>query len=169
PYFLMRHRSMRARSVVGHTRSQAARRRYGKGGPVVVAAWALVGVMVLTSLVGGAGVGGVAAATSWYMENKLPPVTEVHGINVQTTKIYDRNGIPLFDIVDEQTGLRREVNLNDVSPWVISATIATEDASFYTNPGVDSVAIGRALVINYEGKGQSGASTITQQVVRQVN
>ena len=57
--------------------TQAARRRYGKGGPAIAAVWALVGVIVLTSLAGGAGMGGAVAATSWYIQNKLPPVTAV--------------------------------------------------------------------------------------------
>src|SRR5207247_11285458 len=64
---------------------------------------------------------------------------------------------------------RHEVKLEDVSPLVISATIAAEDSSFWTNPGVDPVSVVRAININLGGKGQSGASTITQQLVRQVN
>ena len=43
----------------------------------------------------------------------LPPVDPEHlaqaiqtnGIIAQSTKIYDRNGIPLYDFVDEETGL----------------------------------------------------------------
>ena len=49
----------------------------------------------------------------------------------------------------------------------MQATIATEDASFYRNPGVDGWAIARALYINWQG-GEilSGGSTITQQLAR---
>jgi 1A family penicillin-binding protein len=175
PYFMMRHRNMRARSRVGHIRAQAATRRYGNGGAVVVISRLLVVVFVLgflTSLAGaGAGFGGVA-----YYLGKMPPVDPdslaaaiaQNGISSQTTKIYDRNGTLLYDFVDEDTGRREELALKDISPLVISATIAAEDASFYSNPGIDPVAIARAVIINARGEGTSGASTITQQLARNI-
>jgi penicillin-binding protein 1C len=169
PYFLMRHRVMRSRSTVGHTRARVAGRKYKKVGILSLALYGSLSLVLLMIMLFGAGVGGAFAGTLWYMENKLPPVTEIHGINVQTTKIYDRNGIPLFDLVDEETGRRREVRLSEISPLIISATIAAEDATFYSNPGVEPVALLRAVYINYSGSGSSGASTITQQVVRNVN
>ena len=47
------------------------------------------------------------------------------------------------------------------------ATIDTEDASFYNNPGIDPLGILRALWINLRGgETLSGGSTITQQVAR---
>lgn len=168
PYFLMRHRATRARTGVGHTRVESARKRFGSNGPASLIIKIFAVLMVLGVFAGIAGIGGVAAAGAYYV-GSLPPVTELHGLQVQTTKIYDRNGIPLYDIVDEETGRRHYVSLSDISPLVISATIATEDANFYTNSGVDPVGIVRALYINSSGSGSSGASTITQQVVRQVN
>lgn len=48
------------------------------------------------------------------------------------------------------------------------ATIATEDASFYNNPGFDPLSIGRAAYDNFTtGHVVSGASTITQQLIKQ--
>jgi 1A family penicillin-binding protein len=173
PYFMMRHRNMRSRSRVGHTRTLAAARRHGKGGPIVVVAWIMIAVFTLgflTTAVGvGAGVGGAAVYIS-----KLPPVDpdnlaaaiNQNSISSQTTKIYDRNGTLLYDFVDEDTGRREELPLKQISPLVISATIAAEDANFYTNPGIDMVALLRAVRINLSGTGTSGASTITQQLVR---
>lgn len=176
PYFLMRHRAMRANSRVGHTRSQAAKRRYGGGGAISIIGRLSMVLFILFGLAGGAGLGGALAGGLWYVENKLPCVAispscsnPIHGIDVQTTKIYDRNGIALFDIVDEDTGRRHEVSLDEISPLVISATIATEDATFFSNPGIDPYGIARAVLINLGGEGQSGASTITQQLVRAVN
>ena len=51
-------------------------------------------------------------------------------------------------------------------PPSVEATLAAEDPTFYTNPGIDPTAIFRAFVINYNGEGSSGGSTITQQLVR---
>jgi membrane peptidoglycan carboxypeptidase len=59
------------------------------------------------------------------------------------------------------------VPLAEIPQACQQATIATEDADFYTNPGVDARAIARAIWINVQG-GEviSGGSTITQQVAR---
>ncbi|MEK7284741.1 MAG: transglycosylase domain-containing protein, partial [Chloroflexota bacterium] len=48
-------------------------------------------------------------------------------------------------------------------------TIATEDKTFWTNPGVDVLGIARAIYsdLTRRGTGQGGASTITQQLVKQ--
>ncbi|HYP42335.1 MAG TPA: PBP1A family penicillin-binding protein, partial [Chloroflexia bacterium] len=171
PYFMMRHRNLRARSRVGYIRSQVAARKYGRGGVITVIARVLALVILLNTLMVGTGVGAAVGGVGWYLGTlpKVDPGNLVSsGLAVQTTKIYDRNGVPLLDLVDEQTGLREEVTLDKVAPLVISATIAAEDATFYTNLGVDPVGIVRAVTINLSGEGRSGASTITQQVVRQV-
>jgi penicillin-binding protein 1C len=171
PFFLMRHRNWRSRSRVGHTRSTAATRRYGNGGPAKIVALLLVVSIFMSTLLAGASVGGAVAGGLWYINTKLPPVTPefIHTMDVQTTKIYDRKGRALFDIVDEGTGRRHEVKLDQISPLVISATVAVEDAGFYTNIGVEPVAIARAIKINLGDEGSSGGSTITQQLVRRVN
>ena len=53
-------------------------------------------------------------------------------------EIYDRNGNLLYEYVDDRSGLRSPVKLEDISPWMIAATISTEDASFLDNPGVNT-------------------------------
>ena len=64
-------------------------------------------------------------------------------------------------------GRRTWVPLNRITKHLIDATIATEDATFYTNPGVDAARIaGAALGNAQEGDVVSGASTITMQLAR---
>ena len=64
-------------------------------------------------------------------------------------------------------GRRTWVPLNRISKHLIDATIATEDATFYTNPGVDPARIAGAALRNaQEGDIVSGASTITMQLAR---
>ncbi|MEM7538440.1 MAG: transglycosylase domain-containing protein [Chloroflexota bacterium] len=83
----------------------------------------------------------------------------------QTTYIYDRNGILLAELFNE--GRRAWVSIDRISPHLIQATIATEDASFYDNPGVDLArTVGAALQNAEEGEIVSGASTITMQLAR---
>jgi penicillin-binding protein 1C len=175
PYFLMRHRNIRGKSRVGHTRAGTASKRFGSAGPMRSFLLIFVAINLVVGLVAAGGIGAGVAGAFIYIED-LPDVDEgafdkallANGINVQTTKIYDRNGVSLYEAVDEETGRREEVKLNEISPWVISATLAAEDADFYTNPGIDIRGIVRAININLTGQGSSGASTITQQLARDI-
>lgn len=60
------------------------------------------------------------------------------------------------------------VALNEISPYVQEAVIATEDRSFYKNSGIDFSGIGRAVVgkLSFGLIGGGGGSTITQQVAK---
>ena len=84
-----------------------------------------------------------------------------------STRIYDREGRLLYEILDPHGGAHTPIPLAEVPEACINATIATEDASFYRNLGVDGWAITRAVWINLRG-GEilSGGSTITQQLAR---
>ncbi len=85
----------------------------------------------------------------------------------QTTMVYDRNGTKLAEIVEE--GYRTWVPLNRISPDLINALLATEDATFYANPGYDARRVIGALMQNAEaGEVISGASTVTMQLARQL-
>jgi len=84
-----------------------------------------------------------------------------------STQILDRHGRLLYEVIDPTWGRHAPVTLDDIPPYLLRATVATEDANFYQHPGVDLRAIVRALWINVQG-GQvlSGGSTITQQLAR---
>jgi penicillin-binding protein 1C len=83
----------------------------------------------------------------------------------QTTRVVDRHGTLLAELWDE--GRRTWVSLDQISPHLLDATIATEDATFYVNPGIDPARIaGAALQNAQEGQVVSGASTITMQLAR---
>src|SRR5512143_3624192 len=84
-----------------------------------------------------------------------------------STKILDRNGQLLYEINDPQSGSRTRLSLTEIPLSCQQATIATEDANFYTNAGLDLSAIVRALFQNAQsGEIVSGGSTITQQLAR---
>ncbi|MFB0900433.1 MAG: transglycosylase domain-containing protein [Dehalococcoidia bacterium] len=87
-------------------------------------------------------------------------------------KIYDRNGILLYQFVDEFEGLRSPVKLEKISPFLTQATIATEDKTFFINNGLNIQGLLRATYENFipfsnvgffEG---SGGSSITQQLAK---
>ncbi len=86
-----------------------------------------------------------------------------------STRIYDRNGELLHEISDPTGGRRILVPYEQISPYLINGTVATEDERFWQHPGVDPIGIARAVLQNVEGGGVvSGASTIPQQLVRLV-
>lgn len=86
-----------------------------------------------------------------------------------TTKIYDRNGKLLYEILDPRAGRRTRVSLAELPTHLKQAVIAVEDANFYTNPGIDIVGVARALTqLLQTGTIVSGGSTITQQLARTV-
>ncbi len=83
----------------------------------------------------------------------------------QTTRIYDRHGALIAELMDE--GRRTWVAIDNISPLLIDATIATEDSTFMLNSGIDPLRIVSAAVRNaQEGQIVSGASTITMQLAR---
>ncbi len=99
----------------------------------------------------------------------LPDVSDLknRASQFETTRILDRNGQVLYEILDPNQGRRTYIPLVDISPSLVAATIATEDKGFYSHPGFDLGAMIRALWQNYQSGGTvSGASTITQQLTR---
>jgi penicillin-binding protein 1C len=100
----------------------------------------------------------------------LPSISDLEsGLALPSTRIYDRHGTLLYEMLaaDATGGLHRVVSLEDISQHLIDATIATEDANYYSHPGVDPVGIVRALWTNIQGgEVLAGGSTITQQVAK---
>lgn len=99
----------------------------------------------------------------------LPAIDDLqgHAAQFETTRILDREGNLLYEILDPQAGRRTYVPLDQISPYMVAAVVATEDSQFYSHPGYDLLAIARAFIQNYtQGEIVSGASTITQQIAR---
>ncbi len=82
------------------------------------------------------------------------------------TRIYDRNGVPFAEYAIQK---RIIVTKRDISPLLVNAIVATEDADFYHHGGINPKAILRALFKDaLAGKKVQGASTLTQQLAKQV-
>jgi 1A family penicillin-binding protein len=109
----------------------------------------------------------IAGVTRWLTVDLPSPDHLYERAAPTSTRIYDRHGRLLYEILDPHGGVHTPVGPAEVPRACVEATIATEDASFYANPGVDLWAIVRALWINLRG-GEilSGGSTITQQLAR---
>ncbi|TMB76116.1 MAG: hypothetical protein E6J52_08260 [Chloroflexi bacterium] len=116
------------------------------------------------------GVGAVVAfgaiATIAALAADLPAAHDLATFPVPlTTRIYDRSGEHLlYSLEDERRDL---VPLAAVPELLQDATIAIEDRSFWTNPGIDVGGILRAFGANARsGAITQGGSTITQQLIK---
>ncbi|BDG49156.1 transglycosylase domain-containing protein [Parageobacillus sp. KH3-4] len=83
----------------------------------------------------------------------------------QTTIFYADDGSKIGESDNGQT--RYWVNIEDISPYIVQATIAVEDRKFYEHHGFDIKRIAGAVVANIKAMAKvQGASTITQQYAR---
>ena len=126
--------------------------------------------MLLVLLAAGALLFGVVMIGYASVARDLPAADELQAraSSFASTLIYDRNGQILNEVADPNYGRRTAVQINQISPYVIDATIATEDPNFYSHPGVDPVGIARAIYYAIRERDLSGpgGSTITQQLVK---
>ena len=122
-------------------------------------------VALLLAVVGLATIGAVGAFA--YFSADLPSAEDLAKDPLAlSTKVYDRTGQTLLYQFEVE---RREiVTIDQVPQQMIDATLAAEDKSFWTNPGVDVFGILRAARDDLLHRTVvSGASTITQQLVKQ--
>jgi membrane peptidoglycan carboxypeptidase len=85
----------------------------------------------------------------------------------QDSLIYDRDGRLLARFSgNEQRRVTTFKELSEQNPLLIDATTAIEDHTFWTNPGFDPIGMVAAALDSLRGR-ERGASTITQQLVRQ--
>lgn len=75
-----------------------------------------------------------------------------HPLQEQIEKIQDRDDY---------------VSIDEISPYLIDATVSVEDKNFYSHNGVDLAGVARAVLSNLFGIGDpSGGSTISQQLCK---
>ncbi len=126
--------------------------------------------LLMVALVGGIVAAGVIMM--WYRDKVEPfadgiAALETYTPAYQTARIFDAEGNLLAAINSQETGARTSVPLAEISPYMIHAIVSQENERFFEDPGFDPVAIARAFFQNVSGGGiESGASTITQQIAR---
>ncbi len=84
--------------------------------------------------------------------------------NSNSIYMYDKDNKSFYE---GNNGTKKWVSLEDISPYLIDATIYSEDKNFYSHNGFDIPRIIKSLFINLKNKDLSqGASTISQQYAR---
>ena len=109
----------------------------------------------------------IGCGALWATTLKMPDLNSFETRKVvELTKIYDRTGnVLLYDT--GSNAKRTVVPLTDISPYIQKASIAIEDSNFYNNIGIEPTSIVRAVLADLTtGNFSQGASTITQQVVK---
>lgn len=119
----------------------------------VVIGLIILGIILLTGAVGIFSIG-------------LPNVTDLENITAaQSTEIYDSIGNLLYTIHGDEN--REYVKYEGISPYLINATVAIEDSTFWENNGFSIGAIAKGVLYELFGIGTPrGGSTITQQYVK---
>ncbi|GKU77700.1 penicillin-binding protein [Paenibacillus sp. L3-i20] len=101
------------------------------------------------------------AGLYFYLRTQTLPVSTIS----QTSQMLDLDG----NVIDTFHGgeNRRSVSLENISHYVIDATLAVEDRRFYNHAGFDLKGMARAVVVNVQSMStKQGASTLTQQLAR---
>lgn len=110
-------------------------------------------------------ISGASTFIYYYVFEDLPSPLEVSSREqILTTKIYDRYGTELYRLYKDEN--RTLIKLSDLPPHVINATLAIEDAQFYSHRGFSPKGIARAIKVNFQDGKVHGGSTITQQLVK---
>ena len=100
----------------------------------------------------------------------MPPIEELENPkNKFASVVYSADNVELGRFTEAKEN-RVFVNYNQLSPYLVQALVATEDARFAEHSGVDAKAIVRAVVktVILGQKNAGGGSTITQQLAKQL-
>jgi len=129
---------------------------------------AIAGLLVTASVTPVLAMTGVAGTTALTIFDELPEVLKVDTPMEQST-IYattpEGKPVVLASFYEQN---RVPVKYEDVSPVLYDAILSSEDKNFYTHGGVNLGATVKALVDNVRGTSSRGASTISQQFVKNV-
>ena len=125
--------------------------------------WFLATLAVLLVLALGLLVVGLVEKSAWEERARKLDYSKLAEME-SASIIYDRNGAVLGRMFTQN---RDQVSVDEISPNLLTAVVAAEDARFYKHHGWDSVGIVRAMVKNWQsGRTRQGASTLTQQLAR---
>ncbi len=128
----------------------------------------LIGSMVATALF--LGVVGLFSGILiiWYYSRDIPNIKDIRSYaSGQITRIYDGNGDVMAELSNQN---RFDVPFELIPIKVRQAFISAEDQRFYEHSGLDYMGMARAIITNIlnitQGKRPQGASTITQQLAK---
>ncbi len=106
----------------------------------------------------------IAVAGAGWLYLRLAPLPKSAAIN--PSRVMSNTGSWISDLAGVGV-FRQQVSLEQVPTFLLDATIAVEDTSFYSHSGFNIKGIARALLVNLgAGRVVQGGSTITQQLAK---
>ncbi|MEP4078245.1 penicillin-binding protein 1C [Haloferula sp.] len=107
------------------------------------------------------------ALSTWYLLPHAFPLPHSLTETPNSPTLLDRHGEPLHHLTLPDFTRSQPVTLSEIPPDLIACTLAAEDKRFHSHGGIDLIATARAAK-DWARKGRaiSGASTITQQLVK---
>jgi penicillin-binding protein 1A len=115
---------------------------------------------------GAAGVIMILSAAYLYLAPLLPEADTYRNVQLETPlRIYTSDG----RLIDEIGNRRNPVIYEEIPQILIDAIIATEDARFYSHPGVDLQSLLRGFYGFIRGERLGGGSTITMQLANNLS
>lgn len=139
-----------------------ARRKFRQSKSHAVA-WAALAVVMAVFFLGFRGVSSVFAAYQDWTSD-IPQIDSSSFNFAEDSYMYASDGTT--QLAKFQLEKRDPVKLTEISEYVVKGTVDVEDVRFYEHNGVDPQGIIRAVINNLAGGALEGASTITQQLVR---
>lgn len=122
----------------------------------------LSGILLAGLVIPAAGAGGILAKAGPRVFETLPADFDILPPS-ELSVIKDINGTDIAQLYAEN---RIIVSLDDMSPHLRDAIVSIEDRRFYEHKGIDPEGMGRAFINNISGRAIQGASTLTQQFVK---
>jgi len=149
----------RRNRLIGGT-MPATKRRYpihGKGPSA--------GAIVMAGVAIALAIGALGLALVQALSGDLPSLEQLETYRPRLiTKVLGSDDSVIKEFYTER---RAQVELNNISPYLVEAVLATEDRRFYHHWGIDPIGITRAVVVNIATMSRAeGASTLTQQLAR---
>ena len=113
----------------------------------------------------GVALAGLAIA-AWVRLGPLPAGL-LHAPASPSTVVVDRHGTRIYEALSADDGRTSPLDAASLPPTLVAATLAAEDRRYFSHPGIDPIAVARAIRVNLaEGRAVEGGSTISQQVAK---
>jgi penicillin-binding protein 1A len=136
---------------------------------IVLRIFKLLVALIMVAVISGAAVG---ATFLFRWGRNLPDIRQLDQLRLEgTTKVYARDGTPMGVLAPTVNGERLDrspVKLDEVSPMAVAAIISGEDEEFFKHYGFNPLRVGSSLYQTFVKRNQQGASTITQQLMKNV-
>lgn len=155
-------RSAKTRKNNARTRAKGRKKKTSTTGASILK-WLMI-LVFLAAIVGAGAVGGLF----WWYSRDLPTLNNISDYQPkQVTRVVDRDGNILASWTDDERLVRTVLSPDEIPDVMRHAIVSAEDGSFYKHGGLDFFGLLRAIYVNVRrGELTQGASTITQQVVK---